>query len=126
MGKFQGVIMPTTPTGSRVTSMPTPERLAREEGEDLAGPGRLADALRQRLALLAAEDAAQLVLARHDLVRGLLEDVVAKLRVALRPGRKRRLRRSNRRLGISRRTAREFTDHVIEVRRIEVRAGMAG
>ena len=56
MGKFHGVIRPTTPTGSRVISTPMPGRtegknfarqaqaFAGEELEDLAGAGGLADA----------------------------------------------------------------------------------
>ena len=50
------------------------QRLAGEEGEDLAGAGRLADALGQRLALLARQQAAEFLLAGEDLVGGLLQD----------------------------------------------------
>jgi hypothetical protein len=98
MGKFHGVMMPTTPTGSRVmvhvdagadaraaTSPASRRRLAGEEVEDLRGADRLADALGERLALLAGELAADLLLAGEDLVAGrLLEDVVALLDAGLR------------------------------------------
>ena len=50
-----------------------PQRLAGEEIEDLGGPHGLANALDQRLAFLARQIAAQLVLASHDLVRCLLQ-----------------------------------------------------
>ena len=66
IGKFQGVISPMTPTGSRVISTwmpvrtdgtvsPPAQRLAGEELEDGAGAGDLADALGQRLAFLAGQ-----------------------------------------------------------------------
>ena len=94
-GKFHGVISPTTPSGSRVTStsMPgrtdaifsPPQRLASEELEDGARPGGLADAVRERFALLARQQAAQLVLPRQNLAAGSVEDVEALLRCRLRP-----------------------------------------
>ena len=71
IGKFHGVIRPTTPSGSRVTSTSTPGRtdgellagqaqhLAGEELEDVAGARRLADALGQRLAFLARQQRAR-------------------------------------------------------------------
>ena len=108
IGKFHGVIRPTTPTGSRVTStsMPgrtlgsdlagEPQRLAGEEVEDLPGAHRLADAFGQRLALLARQQPAELVLAREDLVGGLLQDVVALLDAGARPGREGGLGRGDR------------------------------
>ena len=73
IGKFHGVIRPTTPTGSRVTSTPTPgrtegthvaagaQRLAGEELEDVAGARDLADGLGQGLAFFARQQVAELV-----------------------------------------------------------------
>ena len=97
IGKFQGVIMPTTPTGSRVisTSMPgrtdgtsspcARMRFAREELEDVAGARGFADALGPGLAFLAREQGAELFLAREDLVADLVEDVGALLHAGERP-----------------------------------------
>ena len=91
IGKFHGVISPTTPSGSRVTSTSTPgrtdgsfspasaQRFAGEELEDLPGAHHLADALGQRLALLARQQPPELVLAREDLGAGAVEDVRALL-----------------------------------------------
>ncbi len=117
IGKFHGVMMPTTPTGSRVISTSTPgrtdgtisparrRRFAGEELEDLAGAGRLADALGQGLAFLARQQLAELFLAREDLVAdALAQNVVALQRgpSATRPGTPpspRRSRASRRRRG---------------------------
>lgn len=78
MGKFQGVMSPITPKGSRVTSTSTslrtdamisPEKrrgLAREELEQLARAHRFADGLGQRLALFAGQKAPEFVLAGED------------------------------------------------------------
>ena len=77
IGKFHGVMMPTTPTGSRVivTSMPgrtlgtvspaSRRHLAGEEVEDLPGAHGLADAVGKRLAFLAREQAADLLAPRR-------------------------------------------------------------
>ena len=78
IGKFHGVISPTTPIGSRVISTSTPgrtdgsfspgeaQRFAGEELEDVPGADGFADALRQRLAFFAREQPADFVLARQD------------------------------------------------------------
>ena len=135
MGKFQGVIRPTTPTGSRVISTSTPgarrqllagqaQAFAGEELEDLAGARDLADALGQGLALLAGQQAAELVLAGDDLVADALEDVVALLDRRARPGREGVMRRRDRALGIGGRGAGELAHHVVGVRRIDVRRGL--
>ena len=78
-GKFHGLTMATTPTGSRRTSISIPgrtlsarspcraQRLGREVGEELARAVDLAAALGQRLALLARQQTSDLVGARHQL-----------------------------------------------------------
>ena len=65
-----------------------PQRLAGEEIEDLRGADRLADAFGERLAFLAGQQPAELLLAGEDLVGGLLQDLVALrgCRSATRPG----------------------------------------
>ena len=67
-----------------------PQHLAGEELEDVPGAHRLADALGQRLAFLAREQPADLVLAGEDVGADLVEDVGAILDRRRRPGRKRR------------------------------------
>ena len=76
------------------------QALAGEEQEDLPGAHDLADALGQGLAFLARQQAAELVLAREDLVADALQDVVALLDRGARPGREGRLRGRDRALGI--------------------------
>ena len=136
IGKFHGVMMPTTPTGSRVssTSMPgrvgrqllagKPQRLAGEEVEDLRGAQHFADRLGQRLALFARQQPSELVLARDDLVGDLLQDVVALLDAGARPCRKRRAGSGDRLLGLLARGARIAADDVAGVGRIDVVAGV--
>ena len=106
-GKFHGVIAATTPSGSRVTSTSMPgraesifspvtrTRFAGEELEDRAGARGLADAVGQRLALLAREQPAELVLARQDFGAGAVEDVEPLLRRRPRPLRERGARRGD-------------------------------
>ena len=72
------------------------QRLAGEELEDGAGARRLADAVGERLALLARQQPAELVLAREDLGAGAVEDVESLLRRRARPLRERRARRRDR------------------------------
>jgi hypothetical protein len=83
IGKFQGVMRPMTPTGSRVISTPTPGRtegttsprqaqaFAGEELEDLAGAGGLADAFGQGLAFFARQQVPSSFLAGEDFGAGL-------------------------------------------------------
>ena len=125
-------MMPTTPSGSRVTSMSTfgphareflarnPQRFASEEVEDLAGPGRLADPFRQRLALLAREQAPELLAAGEDLGRNLEQDVVALLRRGARPGGKGRMRGLDRGAGLGGVGLGVFADEVVGVRGVDV------
>ena len=94
--------------------------LAREEPEDLARARRLADALRQRLAFLARQQGAQLVLARQDLGARLVEDVCALLNPPGRPRRKRLLRRRDRVLRLREVGLRVFADHVARIRGIAI------
>ena len=132
IGKFQGVISPTTPKGSRVTSTLTPGRteataspgeaqgLAREEAEDLPRPAGLGDALGQRLALLARQEAAQLVLARQDFGADPVERVGADLRARHGPGGEARCRRRDRLLGLRLVGIGVLADDVGGVRRVDV------
>ena len=108
------MIRPTTPTGSRVisTSMPgrteaifSPARrsaFAGEELEDLPGAHGFADALRQRLALLARQQPAELVLARQDFVPTPSSGCRSDLRRRPRPGRECGLRGGDRGLRAAR------------------------
>ena len=78
IGKFQGEITATTPSGSRVTSTSTParvesaclaensQRLGGEISEKLSGAIDLANAFRERLALLPGEQLAEFLRARHQ------------------------------------------------------------
>ena len=100
--------------------------LASEEGKDLPGPGGLANALGERLAFLAAQNAPQFVLARHHLVGGALEDVMPLLRIAARPGGKGGFRGGNRVVHISGAAARKLADHVMGVRGVDVRQHPCG
>src|SRR2546430_7453589 len=72
------------------------QRLAREKLEDLPGARGLAGRLRQRLALLAREQLAQLRAAREDLAAGEIERVETLLRRGDGPGRECRARRRDR------------------------------
>src|SRR6266568_6348944 len=131
IGKFHGVIRPTTPTGSRVISTSilghrgellagNPQRLPGKEDKDLSGANDLTDPLGQNLALLAGEQPAELLLAGQDLVGDLLERFVAYLGAGVRPGRKRGFRRLDRSVCIILRAARVFADDVAGVGRIDV------
>ncbi len=137
IGKFHGVMMPTTPTGSRVSSTSMPgarrgqffaresQRLAGEEIEDLRGAQHLADRLGQRLALLARQELSELVLARDDLVRDLLQNVVALLDARARPGAgKGGACRGDRLLGLLTRGARITADDVAGIGGIDVVGGL--
>ena len=107
-GKFHGVIAATTPSGSRVTSTSMPgrtesifsppdaQRFAGEELEDRPGARGLADAVGERLALLAREQPAELVLARQNLGARAVEHVEPLLRRRPRPLRERLPRRRDR------------------------------
>ena len=88
-------------------------RLAGEVLEDGAGAAGLADAVGQRLALLARQLPSQLLLARQDLGAGAVEDVEPLLRrstptIWRRPASRRR----HRLLDVGRRPARELADDV--------------
>ena len=76
------------------------QRFAGEECKDLAGTGDLADALGERLAFLAGEQAAELFLAGEDFEGNLVQRVVAHLRRRLRPGGEGGLGCRNRLLGL--------------------------
>ncbi len=104
-----------------------PQHFAGEELEDVPGARRFADAFGQRLAFLARQEAAELVLAREDLRADAVEHVRALLDRACRPRRERRFRRGDRRARLRRVGLRVLADHVADVRRIEVgRGGGAG
>jgi hypothetical protein len=87
MGKFHGVITETTPTGSLLTvtsiagrseSRCSPTfRLTGVELQQLASSDHLAHCIGQRLALLACEEIAQLVLAIQELRPCPVEDLAA-------------------------------------------------
>ena len=125
-------MMPTTPTGSRVTSMSTFGRtrgeflagnsqgLAGEEVEDLAGPHDFADGFGQRLALFASEQAAEFVAPRQDFCGCPRQDVVPLLRRRARPCRKGGVGGRDRGVSLSGVGLRIFADDVVRVRRIDV------
>ena len=102
-----------------------PQRLAGEEIEDLPGAHRLADALGQRLALLAGEQAAELLAPLENLVAGRLEDVVALLDARARPRRERRLGGGDGALGVVGAAARVVADDLVGVGRVDVGDGLA-
>jgi hypothetical protein len=109
-------MMPTTPTGSRVTSG--------HELEDGAGASRLADALRFRLAFFAREQRAELFLAREEGVADGIENVGALLRRRARPGRPRGFRGGDGGLGLMLVGLGIMADHVVDIRGIDVGAGI--
>ncbi len=125
-------MMPTTPSGSRVTSMSmfgltlanfSPgirKRFACEEVEDLAGPGRLADAFRKGLAFFARKQATEFLAAGENFGRGAQKNVVPLLRRRPRPGRKRGMRGLDRSVRLSGVSLRVFADKVVCVRRVDV------
>ena len=88
MGKFQGVIKPTTPIGlARYLHVDTgPHRrdfvtddaqaFAGKKQEDLARPHHLADTFGERFPFLAREQSAEFILARKDLIADPLKDVM--------------------------------------------------
>ena len=78
------------------------QRLAGEERKDLARARDFADAFRQGLAFLARKQTTELVLARQNFDRDLVEHVVPRLRRRARPGRKRRLGGGDRGSGLRR------------------------
>ena len=100
------------------------QRLAGEELEDLAGAARLADAVGERLALLAREQLAELLPALEDLVADGVEKIEALLRRAPGPGRKRRLGRGDRLLGKRPIGARVDAHDVAQIGRIEIVLGL--
>jgi hypothetical protein len=61
------------------------QRLARKKLEDVTGPRRFADPLRERLSFLSREQAPQLLSAREDLATDAIEGIGAYLDSALRP-----------------------------------------
>ena len=137
IGKFHGVMMPTTPTGSRVMVdldagpdarhdfAGQAQRFAGEEIEDLPCPHRLADAFGKRLALLARKQAAELLAPLQNLVAGRLEDVVALLDARARPRREGRLGGGNGALGVVGAAAGIVADDLVGVGRVDVGNGLA-
>ncbi len=136
IGKFHGVIRPddaerlardldvdVRPHGCDLLAG-KPHAFGREEQEDLAGANRFTHAFGDGLAFLAREQAAELVLAREDLVADALQDVVALLDRPARPRRKRLLRRGDRAFRRFRVGPSEETDHVAGVRRVDVLGGL--
>ena len=97
-----------------------PQRFTREEVEDLPGPGRLADAFREGLALFARQQAPELLAAGKNFGRGAQQNVVPLLRRRSRPGRERGMRGFNRGVGLSDVGLRIFADKVVCIRRIDV------
>ncbi len=134
IGKFHGVIRPTTPTASRVISTSRPgrteapfspesrKRLAGKEREDLSGARDLADALRQCLAFLSRQQATEFVLAGEDFGGDAVERVKPLLRCRARPFGERRLGRGDRLQRLGRIGLRIFADDVIGIRRVDVSA----
>ena len=134
IGKFHGVIRPTTPTGSRVISTPMPGRtdgseLARqaqafagEELEDVAGARGLADAFGLGLAFFARQQRAELFLAREDLVADLVERVRARLDAAGGPGGKGGGGGGDGGIHLVRVALRVLAEHVGQVARVDVGA----
>ena len=136
IGKFHGVMMPTTPTGSRVTSTSTPGRVeaifspasrsTSPAKKSKIWPARATSpiALGQRLALFARQQPAELVLARHDLVGDLRQNVVALLDAGPRPCRERGTGRADGVLGLLPRSARIAADDVAGIGRIDIVGGL--
>ena len=134
IGKFHGVISPTTPTGSRShqhfdaraarSARSSPEtRTASPAKNAKIWPARvgLADAFGERLPLLAREQPAELLLARQDLVGGLLQDLVARwMSKRDQAGNAAFFAAAIGAVGIGLRGARIAADHVVGVRRIDV------
>ena len=126
-------MMPTTPSGSRVTSTSTPGRTESSLSPRMRtaspakylkiapGARRFADAVGERLSLLARQQPPELFLARQNLGAGAIEDVEAFLRRRQRPFGERALRRRYGLLDVSRRPARELADDVADVRGIDIR-----
>ena len=134
IGKFHGVMRPTTPTGSRVISTPMPGRtegmtspdeaqaFAGEELEDLAGARGFADAFGLGLAFFAREQRAELFLAREDLVADLVERFGARLDAAGGPGREGGGGGGDRGVHLGRVALRVLAEHVGQVARVECSA----
>ena len=89
-----------------------PHRFAGEELEDRAGAAGLADAVGERLALLAREQSSELLLAREDLGAGAIEDVEPFLRCRARPLRECRPRGGDGLIDFDAVAARELADDV--------------
>ena len=96
------------------------QRFAGEELEDVPGPRRLADAFGQRLAFLARQEPAELVLAREDFGADAIEEVRSLLDRARRPRRSGRFGGGDRRARLRGIGLRVFADHVADVRRIAI------
>ncbi len=101
-----------------------PQRLAGEEGKDLAGADYLAGRFHQRLALLAGQQSSKLLLAADDLVGGFFENIVALLDAGARPRRKGRLRRGDSPLSIGLGAPRVEADHLLRIGRVDVLVGV--
>jgi hypothetical protein len=117
--------MPTTPIGSRVISTSTPGRTEasfspERRSASPAKKAKIADAFGQRLAFLARQQAAELVLAGEDLVRDLPQHVMALLRGRACPAMAGRLRRGDGRRDIRRGGARVLAHDVVRVGGIDV------
>ena len=102
------------------------QRLAGEEAEYLPCPHHLGDAVGERLAFLAREQAAEFVPARNDLVADRLQRVRARLRRHATAGGERSLRCRDRHVGVGPARARIFADDVAYIRRVDVERSIGG
>ncbi len=101
------------------------QRLAREELEDLPGATGLADAVGERLALLARQQLAELLAPLQDFVAGRVEQIEALLRGASRPGGKSLLGGADRAFRGRPVGAGKGADHVLDVGRVDVGGALA-
>ena len=134
IGKFQGVISPTTPTGSRVTStwMPGRTESTRSPVIRSASPAKNLKICPARttspcpsgrvLPFLARQQPAQLLLARQDLGADLVQRVEPDLRRARPPAREGGTRARDRVLGLLPVGVAVLADHVVDVGRVDVPA----
>jgi hypothetical protein len=95
-------------------------RFFRRPIKDLRGASDLADSLGKRLAFLASEQQAELVLSRQNFVADLLENVVALLDAGLRPSGECSAGSGNRVFGFVARCARIGADHLVGIGRIAI------
>ena len=137
-GKFQGVIRPTMPSGSRTRIeqraaelrrrglAAQPPALAGEVIEDLHGAGGLALGLDQGLAFLAGQLLGDALDVGLDDAGGPGQDIAALGRAGGPPLSSGRLGGGDRGLGVLGRGSLEMADHVVGVGRVDIGEGLAG